>query len=224
MVVRRLGASPAGSAAAEALRRFNARHPWSHNDYFHGWILTRLPRERRRALDVGCGRGELAAALAPHFSHVEATDTDSEMCQAAARRTAGLDNVTITVGGMAAYTGTFDLITMVAVLHHLDLDDALSQVDRLLAPDGTFLVVGLASPRSLLDHLWDLASTVTNPIIGFIHRPWPSTEKVHTPPFPVAEPTIGFAELERVIRPRMPGAIFRRHVGFRFTIEWTKPT
>ena len=41
----------------------------------------------------------------------------------------------------------FDLITMVAVLHHLPLAPALDQVRQLLAPGGRLLVVGLARPQ-----------------------------------------------------------------------------
>lgn len=29
----------------------NARHPWSHNDAFHSWILARLPARRGLAGD-----------------------------------------------------------------------------------------------------------------------------------------------------------------------------
>lgn len=50
--------------AAPLLKRLNDRHPWSHNHHFHPWILGSLPPRTGRALDVGCGRGDLVAALA----------------------------------------------------------------------------------------------------------------------------------------------------------------
>ena len=53
----------AGQHLVAALNRFNQRHPWSHNDRFHGWVLRRLPRRRETALEVGCGRGELAVRV-----------------------------------------------------------------------------------------------------------------------------------------------------------------
>jgi hypothetical protein len=40
----------------QALARVNARHPWSHNDYFHGWILRSLPVGRDLAVDIDCAR------------------------------------------------------------------------------------------------------------------------------------------------------------------------
>ena len=54
----------------QALARVNARHPWSHNDYFHSWILRNLPAGRDLAVDIGCGKGVLAGKLAARFTRV----------------------------------------------------------------------------------------------------------------------------------------------------------
>jgi hypothetical protein len=43
-----------------------------------------------------------------------------------------------------------DLTTMVAVLHHLDLNHTLARIPALLAPGGRLLVVGLARVNSLV--------------------------------------------------------------------------
>ena len=51
------------ASAARWLHRVNARHPWSHNEHFHGWILRDLPERRQLAVDVGCGTGLLAGKL-----------------------------------------------------------------------------------------------------------------------------------------------------------------
>ncbi|NGN95441.1 class I SAM-dependent methyltransferase [Nocardioides sp. KC13] len=201
----------------------NARHPWSHNDHFHSWILANLPEHRRAALDVGCGRGELVAALAPRFEAVHGTDRDEEMLRRAGARCAGLPNVTIDGRSWTDATGPYDLITMVAVLHHLDVADALAEVRRLLAPGGRFLAVGLAPPRSAADHLWDLASAVTNPVIGYVKHPWPSTDDP-VRPFPVQDPTVPLDDLREIVLDVMPGAVIRRRLGFRHTIAWTKPS
>jgi hypothetical protein len=112
---------------------------------------------------------------------------------------------------------------MVAVLHHLDAGAALRAVRELLAPGGRFLAVGLAPPRSVRDHAWDLASMVTNPVIGYVKHPWPSPDGRQHPPFPVREPTLPFDELRRHVDEVMPGAAMRHHLGFRHTIAWTKP-
>lgn len=223
MALRTWAKEFAGGTVSTAMARLNARHPWSHNDHFHSWILTNLPERRRAALDVGCGRGDLVAALSPRFTAVHGNDRDEEMRRHATARCAGLANVTIDGGPWTEADGRFDLVTMVAVLHHLDVADALVQVHRLLEPGGRFLAVGLAPLRSTADHLWDLASIVTNPVIGYVKHPWPSAE---TPvaPFPVKDPTMPLDDLREIVLDVMPGASIRRRLGFRHTIAWTKPT
>lgn len=209
---------------ATGMARLNARHPWSHNDHFHSWILANLPARRRCALDVGCGRGELVAALSTRFAAVRGNDRDEEMRRHATARCSGLANVTVDGGPWSEATSPIDLVTMVAVLHHLDVAAALADVRRLLEPGGRFLAVGLAPPRSATDHLWDLASAVTNPVIGYVKHPWPGADRASEPVVPVKDPTMSFAELRGVLTDVMPGASIRHRLGFRHTIAWTKPS
>ncbi len=211
-----------GGRLSTSMAALNARHPWSHNDHFHPWILTALPERRRRALDVGCGRGELLAALAQVFDEVHGIDTDPAMRTAAAARCAGLADVTVDATALADVGQSVDLVTMVAVLHHLDLEAALSDVRRVLAPGGRFLCVGLARPASLRDHGWDLVSMVTNPVIGYVKHPWVAARDVGPPTVPVADPRLSFDEIRRVVERQLPGARMRRHLGFRHTIEWVR--
>ncbi len=205
------------------LRILNDRHPWSHNDAFHPWIITRLPDRRHDALDVGCGRGELIATLAEHFDSVRGVDTDAPMQRAATARCAGLANVRVEATELGNVSGGIDLITMVAVLHHLDLPAALQDVRRILRPGGRFLCVGLARPQSATDYVWDLASVATNPLIGYIRHPWVAQQSPGPPPFPVADPHLTFAEIHDAILQTLPGAAMHHHLGFRHTIEWTNP-
>jgi SAM-dependent methyltransferase len=169
-------ANPALARARRWLARVNARHPWNHNEHFHGWILRNLPARRRAAVDVGCGTGVLAGKLAPHFARVTGIDADAGMAAAASVRLAQDPRVTILrcrFGQFAAKAGDggADLITMVAVLHHLDLDDTLARIPALLAPGGRLLVVGLARVNSLPDLAADLISATANLVMGLIKHP-----------------------------------------------------
>ncbi|MFT4200026.1 class I SAM-dependent methyltransferase [Gordonia sp. (in: high G+C Gram-positive bacteria)] len=215
-------------AAAGRLQRLNARHPWSHNDAFIPWIMRGLPEHRRTAVDIGCGRGELLTRLAPEFDRVIGCDADADMRAAAARRTVDQPNVSVTGGGWVDFASDdhtgLDLITMTAVLHHLDTPAVLERVEQLLAPGGRFLVVGLARRDTLIDHLWDYASMVTNPIIGIVKHPRPVRDAAPTPPpFPVKEPDLTFTELRRLFDQHLPDSRIRWRLGFRYTAEWTKP-
>jgi Methyltransferase domain len=172
-------ANPVLARARRWLARVNARHPWNHNEHFHGWILRNLPARRRAAVDVGCGTGVLTGKLAPHFARVTGIDADAGMAAAASARLAQDPRVTIRRCGFeefaaAAGDGEADLITMVAVLHHLGLDDTLARIPGLLAPGGRLLVVGLARVNSLPDLAVDLISAAANPVMGLIRHPRPA--------------------------------------------------
>lgn len=203
------------------MRTLNSRHPWSHNDAFHPWIRTRLPEQRARALDVGCGQGELLAALASDFDQVIGLDTDAEMRSTASRRCAGLRNVAVSERPFEDIRGQFDLVTMIATLHHLDVERALLRSRDLLRPGGKFLCVGLAPPVSLIDHFWDLASIATNPLIGFVRHPWIDHTPPQPDPFPTHVPELSVDQLRAITTDLLPGAVLTRHIGFRHTIEWT---
>lgn len=209
--------------ARSAMRAVNDRHPWNHNDAFHPWILTRLPKRRGVALDVGCGRGELVAALAPHFEEVRGIDIDPVMRENAGRRCAGLENVTISSSEEQEQPSDVDLLTMVAVLHHLNLSRALSDVHRVLRPGGRFLCVGLAEPAGFADRAWEAVCVITNPLIGFVRHPWPATDPGPRPEIPLRDPELSLDEITRTVERQLPGAIVKRRLGFRHTIEWTKP-
>ncbi len=223
MDIRNAARSRFGGWASEAMRRANARHPWSHNDAFHSWIGTRLPSRPVRALDVGCGRGELIALLAERFDQVEGLDVDPAMREASASRCAGLPHVSVSGLDLADVPAGADLVTMIATLHHLELDSALTQVRRILSPGGRFLCVGLARPVSVVDHVWDVASMVTNPVIGYVRHPWVSSGLPDPPSIPVKDPERSFDEIRSAVDVVMPGAQMRRHLAFRHTIEWTSP-
>ena len=224
--------NPAILSAAQRLARFNARHPWSHNEHFHGWILRNLPARRRMALDVGCGAGALAGKLAARFPRVVGIDADAGMAAAANERLAdkpwvSIERYRFDEFAAAAAEGEADLITMVAVLHHLDLEDALSRIPRLLAPGGRLLVVGLAKVDGPADMIVDLVSAAANPIMGLIKHPRPARAideaGAGQPVMPIRDPTMSVAEIATAAGAHLPGSAVRRRLYFRYTLRWDKP-
>jgi SAM-dependent methyltransferase len=224
--------NPMVLCAGRWLGAVNSRHPWNHNEHFHTWILRNLPVRRQAAVDVGCGTGVLAGKLAHHFARVTGIDADEGMSDAARTRLAGDSRVTITrcrFDEFAATAGASeaDLITMVAVLHHLDLGDTLARIPGLLAPGGRLLVVGLAKVDSPADALVDLMSSAANPVMGMIKHPrrarQPNPTAGSQPVMPVRDPTTTLAEIAATTRARLPGAAIRRRLYFRYTLRWDKP-
>jgi SAM-dependent methyltransferase len=225
-------ANPVLARARRWLDRVNACHPWNHNEHFHGWILRNLPVGRRAAVDVGCGTGVLAGKLALHFARVTGIDADAGMAAAASERLVHDPRVIIRHCGFgqfasAADEGEADLITMVAVLHHLDLDDTLARIPGLLAPGGRLLVVGLARVNSLPDLAVDLISAAANPVMGLIRHPRPARlaegSAACQPAMPVRDPATTLAEITAAARARLPDAAVRRRLFFRYTLRWDKP-
>ena len=175
----------------------------------------------------------LAGKLAPHFASVTGIDADAGMAAAASARLAQDQRVTIRQCGFeqfasAAGGGEADLITMVAVLHHLSLEDTLARIPELLAPGGCLLVVGLARVNSLPDLAVTLISAAANPVMGLIKHPRlarPADEPASGQPvMPVRDPVTSLAEIIAAVRAQLPGAtVRRRRLFFRYTLRWDKP-
>ncbi|MEZ3181849.1 methyltransferase domain-containing protein [Streptomyces pimonensis] len=205
-----------------ALDRFNADHPWDHNAHYHRWIMRQLPRGFRTALDVGSGTGDLARLLATRATAVDAIDSDPAIVARAQELTPPDAPVTFTVAD--ALTGipaaSYDVITCVAVLHHLPFTDALAHFRRHLAPGGTLVVIGLWRARTVGDHLLGAVALPLNAATGWIRN------KGRTPCPPasmtarVRPATMSFPEIVRETRRVLPGARLRRRLFWRYQLVW----
>ncbi|MFE0649741.1 class I SAM-dependent methyltransferase [Streptomyces sp. NPDC059534] len=209
-----------------ALGRFNAAHPWDHNAHYHRWILRQLPSRPERALDLGCGTGDLARLLATRARTVRAVDADPAIVARARELTAPAARVTYAAEDALAATGddgTYAAVTCVATLHHLPLAPALERFRDRLAPGGTLVVLGLARPETSGDHLLGLLAIPLNAATGWIvnrGRPAPRPAAM-TATTRDAEET--FAEIALAARRILPGARLRRRLFWRYTLVWRKP-
>ncbi len=134
---------------AEAYERWEALT----GDPVADWLpaaLARIGGPRRRAVDLTCGGGRHAVLLADAYDAVLANDLSDDMV-AHARRLRPRPNVTYRAGDLHAVTGSFDLVFTAAALHDVpDLDAALRQVRRLVAPGGAAIVVDVVADRPRL--------------------------------------------------------------------------
>jgi ubiquinone/menaquinone biosynthesis C-methylase UbiE len=92
----------------------------------------------RRVLDVGCGTGRLAAALAERYGcKVWGVDRSPEMLEVARGRVPA--DVGLKVGeaeDLPFRDGWFERATMTLVFHHLNPDRAVPELRRVLMPGG----------------------------------------------------------------------------------------
>jgi SAM-dependent methyltransferase len=172
----------------------------------------------------------LAGKLAAYFEQVTGIDRNADMTAEAGARLRGLPRVSIERSDFADFspTGGADLITMVAALHHLDLDDTLTRIPALLAPGGRLLVVGLARPDTLTDLAFDVVSGAANPVMGMIKHPRAVRARQRAgdgqPVLPpIMDPVTTLAEIREAGRAHLPGAKVRRRMFFRYTLRWEKP-
>jgi ubiquinone/menaquinone biosynthesis C-methylase UbiE len=106
-----------------------------------GRLLAPL-RGDERALDVGCGTGALAYALAPLVGEVVGVDSSEEYLAAA--RDDAPDGCTFALGDAEALPfpyGDFDLVGCLRVLHHVRRPElVVAEIARVTTPGGRILI------------------------------------------------------------------------------------
>jgi ubiquinone/menaquinone biosynthesis C-methylase UbiE len=193
---------------------------WDHSIEYHDELVSSLGTGLRRALDVGCGDGFLARRLREVADEVVGLDPHLASLGRARDRhpTPGVRLVCGGVLDAPFRPGSFDAVTCVMVLHHMDEEAGLRRMADLLAPGGRLVVLGCGR-RTRRDALWDVAGFATHRVRslrrgGF----WVQDSPMVWPP-PHTWPEIR-ALAERVL----PGCRWERKVLFRYVLTWTKPS
>ena len=114
-----------------------------------------LPRGDEHCLDVGCGAGALALALAPHVADVVGIDRVPELLELARERAPA--NATFAEGDAERLTfedASFDLTGTLRTLHHVPRPElVLAELTRVTRPGGRVLVVDQVAPADPLEAL-----------------------------------------------------------------------
>jgi ubiquinone/menaquinone biosynthesis C-methylase UbiE len=127
----------------------------------------------RRVLDVGCGTGALAAALANRYGcKVWGLDASPEMIQVARERVPA--GVGLRVGqaeSLEFKDEWFERAVMTFAVHHVDRPKAFSEIHRVLVPSGR-LAIGTFDPTHFDDY--------------YLNRYFPSIPAIDRARFPTA--------------------------------------
>jgi SAM-dependent methyltransferase len=112
-----------------------------------------LPAGDERAIDVGCGAGALALALAPLVREVVGVDRVPELLELARERAPG--NVEFVEGDATSLPfedASFDLAGTLRTLHHVYRPElVVAQLARVARPGGRVLVIDQLAPIDPLD-------------------------------------------------------------------------
>jgi SAM-dependent methyltransferase len=129
-------------------------------------------------------------------------------------------NLAYVVGDVLTYPferESFDLVTSVASLHHMDATAGLQRMAELLRPGGMLVVIGCARSRLPVDLPWELAA-----VVG--HRFHRVTKSVWEHPAPkVWPPPETYTGMRRLASDLLPGVRYRRHLLWRYSLTWRKP-
>jgi ubiquinone/menaquinone biosynthesis C-methylase UbiE/DNA-binding transcriptional ArsR family regulator len=130
---------------------------------FHLAALAGFANSEWTVGDLGCGTGQVSAALAPFVARVIAVDASAAMLQAARKRLHDFDSVDLRRGELEALPvddARLDAATLMLVLHHVpEPERALAEVARVLKPGGRLIIVDMLphdreSYRQQMGHVW----------------------------------------------------------------------
>jgi len=212
------------TAVVEKINNFNAAHPWSHNEYYHRWILRKLPKHFEKSIDIGCGTGDLVRKLAGRAGVASGIDNEPAVIDVARQISAAGPTVIFSAIDLrdVVEPGDYDVVTAVAVLHHLSLAGGLMKMRALLSPGGTLVVVGCYRTNSRVDRLVDAVAIPANVVMGaLVSGRSPEASVAMTAP--TASPQTTLNEIKAAAAQILPGARIRRRLFWRYSLIFTAP-
>ena len=192
---------------------------WNHNVHYQRVILDAVPAGCGAAVDVGCGDGLLARKLAARCAAVTGIDQDERIIAVAKERGRTVPAVRFVQGDFLAYPfedASFDFACANTALHHMDFGAALVKLSRILRPGGRLAVVGLAGNGSPADWVIGAAGIPANLY-------YKRTRGEGSPGAPVMDPDMTWSQVRKAAARLLPGARYRRHLLWRYSLRWTKP-
>lgn len=197
---------------------------WNHNSHYHDLILHQLPNRFGAALDVGSGTGDFAIRLAKRAQRVDAVEMDAQAVSVARARCAAFENITLVTNNFLSHSFVaeqYDVVTALASIHHMDLEQALMQAKRVLRPGGTLVILGLYHKSSAVDYGLDMVSTLAHQFLAWRNRD--NIAPASSVTVPVQAPGETFGRIQTTTNRILPNAKIQRRLLWRYTLVWKKP-
>ena len=142
---------------------------------WRAFLVSRIPADATRVLDVATGTGAVAIALkrANPERSIVGIDQSPEMLAVARRRVGeGIDLLEGSAESLPFADGEFDALTFTYLLRYVDDPVAtLRELMRVVKPGGTVAMLEFAVPRGLWRPLWELYVRGGLPLAGAVISP-----------------------------------------------------
>ncbi|MBC6466603.1 class I SAM-dependent methyltransferase [Actinomadura alba] len=193
---------------------------WNHNVAYHPVVMDAVPTDCAAALDVGCGDGLLVRKLATRSRQVTGLDRSPEMIELARRLSGEIGNASFVEADFLTHDlpqAGYEFVCAVAAVHHMDFTSAVTKMRGLLRPGGRLVIVGLGRNATPVDRLISLLGVP----LAQVNRLRPGHGNPHG--VPVTDPEMSWGRIRAEADRLLPGARFRRHLLWRYSLVWTKP-
>ena len=199
----------------------------SGSDRYDQVLLSLIPNDATRVLDIGCGLGRLTLAAARAEREVTGVDLSPVMINKAGNN-ARAPGVSFIVGDFLTldFDRTFDCVLSAAALHHMPCDAAVQRMADLVKPGGRLIIQDLRRDASLVDWAFSHAALTDSMVRRFLRTGRPLRAR------PVRDAWARHGESETYLSldeacamaaRLLPGSTVTNHWMWRYTIVWDKP-
>jgi 2-polyprenyl-3-methyl-5-hydroxy-6-metoxy-1,4-benzoquinol methylase len=218
-----------GSVRADfdRIARLMAEEP-EHPERYESFVLAQIPVGDARVLEVGCGAGRLARAIAARGASVTAIDASPEMIGLARERSPNDPRIDFIYGDFSVQdlgSEPYDCVVSVATLHHLAAEPALVKMEGLVRPGGVVVIHDLRAPEGLGDWIGSgLAAIPNGDAVWWLRSHLRQRHAVRHAwrEHGSHDSYLTMAGVHALFATALPGARIHRHPLWRYTVVWTR--
>jgi ubiquinone/menaquinone biosynthesis C-methylase UbiE len=114
-------------------------------------FIKKMPSQRGKALDVGCGTGRVIGNLAKYFKKAQGIDISPGMVQYAKKKYSEKENISLTTQDARQLNlpkNSFDYVVSHTTLHHLSKQDqikTLEKIKEVIKPGGKLVIIDIVA-------------------------------------------------------------------------------
>jgi SAM-dependent methyltransferase len=189
-------------------------------------VLEAIPAAARSAIDVGCGDGHLARAIARRGTDVTAIDVAPGMIALARARTRPDERVDYRIADVMSTdvpASGYDAVVSVNMVHHLPLRQIVPRLAALVAPGGVLVIQDVVE-RSGLRHLpINLMAGAWTQCLRLLGRDdVPSRVRRLYDQHGRGEAYLEPSAVADALSTHLPGVRVAHHLGWRYTAVWSR--